>query len=392
MDKRVIGILVFVLMILPLFSGCLEEDTVSNEKPLIEILYPRREKVVSSLVMISGTASDPDGDDALVNVEVMIEDGEWVIADGTTKWSFDWSTYEIDDGLYHISVRAWDGIDYSEIEEISLKVDNPVTVESDAHKWAVFIAAANFPANNDSKLGNGGLYLAEEMAAFFIENYGYSTSNIIILFDDGWIRTDNGFGYRIETLQQRKHDYNVIYGGATRGNVEASMAHVITESNKYDDSEVFIWLFSHGCGDENNTLTGGKALESSKVFLWDDIITDKDLGILLSGLRSEKTCVIVDACFSGGFADKTIYDFPEFFLLQSKIPRSGRIVISGASKFRVGFANPKRGPLFSLIWFDGLSTGKADGFKPGIRNTGRLSEQFRKRPAEFYDREQGDEP
>ena len=371
MDKRVVAALLFISMILQFFSGCLEEDRVSNEVPLLEITYPRNGGTVSSIVMISGTASDPDGDDTLVNVEVMINDGEWNVADGTTKWSFDWRTYEIDDGLYHISVRAWDGTDYSEIEEISVRVDNPEIVESDTHKWAVFIASANFPPDNESKLGNGGLYLAEKMAAFFIENYGYSTSNIIILFDDGWIRSDNGYGYRIKTLQQRRHDYNVIYGGATRGNVEASIDYVTRESNKYDDSEVFIWMFSHGCGDENNSLTGGKILESSEIFLWDDTITDREFGAILSGLKSEKTCVIVDACFSGGFADKTIYDFSTLFLLKSEIPKSGRIVMSGASKFRKGWASPTHGPLFSSIWFDGLSTGKADGFKSGIRHSGR---------------------
>jgi len=57
--------------------------------------------------------------------------------------------------------------------------------------------------------------------------------------------------------------------------------------------------------------------------------------------------------------------------LRSNIPRSGRVVISGASKFRPGYASTDQGPLFSLLWFDGLKTGEADGFRPSIGRSGR---------------------
>jgi hypothetical protein len=145
----------------------------------------------------------------------------------------------------------------------------------------------------------------------------------------------------------------------------------VKESNKFIDSEVFIWIASHGCGDQSRKLFGGKILDRSAFFLWDDIIDDSELGDLLSSLRSDKTCVIVDACYSGGFADKTIFNVPEFFLLKSEISRSGRVVISGASKFRVGYASTTEGPLFSQIWFHGLTTDEADGFRPFILNIGR---------------------
>ena len=372
MDKRIIALILVISLAMPLFSGCLEEVN-SNEKPLVSIDYPLDGMTVSSLFMISGEASDPDGDDDLVYIEVKINDDEWDISDGTTKWSYDWRTYEIDDGLYDVYVRAWDGTDYSDIAEINVKVDNPETVESDAHRWAIFIGAANFPVDNESKLGNGGLNLAEDMAGYLIEECEYSTSNIIILFDDGWIREDNGYGDRIQTLQQRPHDYDVIYGGATKVNVMTAIEYVASESNKYDDSEVFVWLFSHGCGDSENELTGGKVMESSSVFLWDGTLDDQEFGEALSYLKSKETCVIVDACFSGGFADKTIYNLPEFFLLKSGIPKSGRVVMTGASKFRKGFASTTEGPLFSSLWFDGIKTGNADGFKPGILDRGRPS-------------------
>ena len=163
-------------------------------------------------------------------------------------------------GKYTISVRSYDGKDYSEIKSITLTVNNPTSIDSGSHKWAIFIAAANFPEDNDSKLGNGGLYLAEDMAAYLIEHYQYPTSNIMILFDDGWIRSENGYGTKQKTLQERSHDYDITYGSATKANVLTSLQYLITESNKYADSEVFLWIFSHGVGNQNQSLTGGKIL------------------------------------------------------------------------------------------------------------------------------------
>ncbi|UCH72223.1 MAG: caspase family protein [Thermoplasmatales archaeon] len=373
MDKRIIVLFLFISLTLPLFSGCIVEEKNVNEKPTVEITYPIDGATVSSLVTISGTASDLDGDHTIHQVEIMINDDEWNTAEGTTKWSYDWSIYDIDDGLYTIHVRSWDGIDHSELKEITVKVDNPEVVDSNSHKWALFVAAANFAEDNESKLGNGGLNLAEDIATYLIGECEYSTSNIIILFDDGWIRKDNGYGERIKTLQQRKHDYDITYGGATKQNVIAAINHIVSESNKYPDSEVFVWMFGHGCGDEENNLTGGKILENSEIFLWDSTITDNELGILLSDLKSEKkkTCIIIDACFSGGFADKTIYNFPTFFLLRSGLPKSGRIIITGSSKFRIGYASTIQGPLFSFLWFEGIRTGNADGFRSGILDMGR---------------------
>ena len=369
--KTIIAILLIIAIALPLVFIYSEEDKAEvNQKPIVEIIYPHEGSTVSKIIMISGIASDPDGDDNLLEVEIRIGNG-WSLADGNGKWSYEWRTYEVEDGYYTISVRSWDGIDYSEIEEIEVKVSNYDATKSDVHKWAVFIAAYNFPEDNESKLGNGALYLAEDMVSYFVEELDYSTYNMFILFDDGWIRSDNGYGKPIMTLQQREHEYDITYGGATKETVTSIMNYVVQESNKFDDSEVFIWIASHGCGDQSKKIFGGKVLERSAVFLWDDILDDKDLGNLLSSLRSDKVCIIIDACYSGGFADKTIFNLPEFFLLKSNIPQPGRVVMTGASKFRVGWSSPIAGPLFSQLWFDGLTTGEADGFRPSIADTGR---------------------
>ena len=116
MDKRLFALFIVVSLVVPLFSGCLEEDDSDlNERPVVEINYPRNNMLVSNLVMISGTASDPDGDEDLVSIEVKAKNGEWEIADGTTKWSYHLNAFDLEDGSYQISVRAWDGKEYSDV-------------------------------------------------------------------------------------------------------------------------------------------------------------------------------------------------------------------------------------------------------------------------------------
>lgn len=371
MKRQAVVVFLVILLVIPLFSGCIQDGTPKNHPPSVTILYPNDNDIVSSIVKITGKASDPDGKNTIEYVEIKINSSEWEQVEGTVQWSYDWVTYRSHEGSTLISVRAWDGAIYSNVTEVIVLVQNPEVTESDTHKWAVFVIAANFPAENETKLGNGGLYLAEEMATFFIETYEFPTNNIFILFDDGWIRADNGYGLPIETLQQRTHKYDIHYSGATEANVETVLYHVNSEANQYTDSTVFLWFAGHGWGDETNTRTGGKILERSAVFLWDDMLTDRELGDMLYSLRADKTCIIVDACFSGGFADRTILDFPTFFLIHSGIAGSGRVVISGASKFHVGYASTTQGPLFSLLWFQALQSNEADGYRPGFLSTGK---------------------
>ena len=369
------AVIVVVILLVGMYSGFFGQNItfrLSNGKPTVTIAYPSSQSTIARLVMISGTASDPDKEDNISSVEVKIGENDWAPATGTTLWSYEWATYTAQNGKYTISARSYDGEDYSEIKSIILTVDNPTSIGSGSHKWAVFIAAANFPTDNDTKLGNGGLYLAEDIAAYFIQHNQFPASNIIILFDDGWIRGENGYGTKQKTLQERPHEYDITYGSAIKANVLLSLQFLITESNKYNDSEVFLWIFSHGAGNQNQSFTGGKILQSSEIFLWDDTLTDKELGDILTPLESQKVTILVDACYAGGFADRTIFSFRTSLFYRSGIPQDGRIVISGTSKFRTGYASVTQGPVFSLLWFEGISEGLADGYKPGLFDRGVL--------------------
>jgi hypothetical protein len=366
-----ISILVVIALVFAMFSGYFQEEKTYNDKPSILIQYPNDGDTISKIVTISGIATDPNGNQTIKKVELNVNE-TWIEVEGTSQWSYIWNIFDLPDGYYTISARAWDGAVYSDLHEITVQIFNPEVVESDSHKWAVFVIASNFPEEDELKLGNGGLNIAEEMVDYFVNNFNYPTSNIFILFDDGWIRSEGGLGEKIQTLQQRYHKYNITYSAATKDVVLSTLNHVVNDANNFDDSEVFLWFSSHGCGDNDNPFTGGKLLERSAFFLWnEDIMTDKELGDILTTLKSNKVCVIVDACYSGGFADKTILSLPEFFAFKSGIAKPGRVVISSASKYRVGYASIEYGPLFTQLWFNGITKGEADGFRAGFRDKGR---------------------
>lgn len=380
--KKALSLLLSVSFLTLIFSGCIGENVVNgNSSPIVVLDYPLNQRSVLNIVTICGSAMDPDGNQTLSKVEVSIDDEPWIVASGTTLWSYSWNTFGLEDErMYNISVRAVDDNGkYSDEISVCVYLDNPDVVESGTSKFAVFVATGNFPENDEEKLGNGGLVLAERMAKYLIEDCGYPTSNIFILFDDGWLRADNGYGEPISTLQMRPHEYDVTYGAATAAMVDDVIDYVVDQSNMDPDSEVFLWMFNHGYGNLDDPMFGGKMLESSMLFLWDDLLSDEELGEKLSTLKSKKTTIIVDACFSGGFADKTIYGIPTSILMKSGVPRIGRVVMTGASKYRPGYASTTQGPLFSLLWFEGLTTGDADGFRPGLLNMGRQTISDRKK-------------
>ena len=287
-----LAIIIILILLVGTYTGFFGKNFnlgLTGGKPTVTITYPADGASVARLVMISGTARNPNPDANITSVEVKIGQNDWMTATGTDLWSFDWTTYSSPNGEYKISVRSSNGKDYSVVQSITVTVDNPTAIDSGSHKWALFIAAANFPESNETKLGNGGLYLAEDIAAYLIENNQYPTSNIMILFDDGWIRTENGYGVKDKTLQERPHEYDISYGSATKANVIASLKYLINESNEYEDSEVFLWIFNHGAGNLNKPITGGKILQSSEIFLWDDTMTDRALGDILATIGIQES-------------------------------------------------------------------------------------------------------
>jgi len=114
-------------------------EVFNNHPPSVSITSPEDGATVNGTVVINGTAIDEDGDEQALNdtfnnrVEVRIDDGNWMTAiedwmhvSNTTvmAWTYTWNTTEIEDGDYTVDVRAYDGIEHSDIESITVTVDN----------------------------------------------------------------------------------------------------------------------------------------------------------------------------------------------------------------------------------------------------------------------------
>jgi len=95
----------------------------TNAPPVVSISSPSDGATVSEVVRISGSASDPDGDETLHSVELSIN-GNFYTAVGKTSWYFDWNTEAGENGEYEITARAYDGEYFSALDSISVTVEN----------------------------------------------------------------------------------------------------------------------------------------------------------------------------------------------------------------------------------------------------------------------------
>ncbi len=96
--------------------------TEGNSKPIVTVTSPADEAKAIGTVTIYGTASDEDGDETLVSVEISIDNGAWETVNGIVTWTFDWNTTGLTEDRYTLTFRAYDGTDYSDIIEIELNV------------------------------------------------------------------------------------------------------------------------------------------------------------------------------------------------------------------------------------------------------------------------------
>jgi len=99
-----------------------KNTVVKNVKPTVTITSPIGGAGVSGEITIEGMAADTDG--TVQKVEIRIGDGSWETATGTFSWVYDWDTTGTDNGSVEITVRAYDGTDYSDDYQITLSVKN----------------------------------------------------------------------------------------------------------------------------------------------------------------------------------------------------------------------------------------------------------------------------
>ena len=95
----------------------------TNSPPSVQISSPSDGAIVSGDLRFEGSASDPDGDSTIRSVEVIIQ-GTYYSAVGKSSWYFEYDTTNLENGEYAISARAWDGEYYSDLDTISIVIEN----------------------------------------------------------------------------------------------------------------------------------------------------------------------------------------------------------------------------------------------------------------------------
>jgi hypothetical protein len=104
-----------------------DNAVILNQRPVLQITSPSTGIKISGSVNISGTASDMDG--LVLKVEIKIDNGNWILVEGTDSWNYILDTTELSNGMNTIYIRSYDGEDYSEETSLILEVDNPSKVK-----------------------------------------------------------------------------------------------------------------------------------------------------------------------------------------------------------------------------------------------------------------------
>lgn len=93
-----------------------------NILPIVTVNSSLDNAILNGTVNISGNALDADG--VVQKVEIKIDNRAWETVNGITIWNYLWDTAETGNGLHKISVRAWDGLNYSLTHPIDVYVEN----------------------------------------------------------------------------------------------------------------------------------------------------------------------------------------------------------------------------------------------------------------------------
>ena len=106
-------------------------ENAKDTPPTSLIVRPERWEIITSeSYLIEGSAFDVE---SLQEVQLKIDNGEWVTAYGTETWSYEWKTSP---GKHTIYTRSFDGTGYSTVSSVNVDV---VSKENEAGGYSLFI-------------------------------------------------------------------------------------------------------------------------------------------------------------------------------------------------------------------------------------------------------------
>lgn len=111
----------------------------ASDQPLVSISYPVEGQPVGERLYVIGTAAD---DDAVTRVEISVDDGAPITAQGGDYWSAFVSMNSLDDGPHTITATAFDeGGTAGEPVTVSVRLDTkPPQATSESHESGVLIS------------------------------------------------------------------------------------------------------------------------------------------------------------------------------------------------------------------------------------------------------------
>ncbi len=116
-----------------------DNPPVENTPPTVELVSPD-EGPVKGMVRLEGLAADADGD-TIERVELRFDSGLWQMTTGGNAWYYEWDTTKTPNGPVVVSVRAYDGQDYSDIQQYDFQVNNPDTEPAPGTSIFVWVMA-----------------------------------------------------------------------------------------------------------------------------------------------------------------------------------------------------------------------------------------------------------
>ncbi|XEO77682.1 hypothetical protein WKT22_02712 [Candidatus Lokiarchaeum ossiferum] len=237
------------------------------EKPTVSITSPSNGATVEGTISITASATDNVG---VVDVQCRVDSGSWT-SDASAPYSWSLDTTTLSEGSHTISVQAFDAAGNSQIDSISIIVDNEV---STGGKYALLCGVSDYKAISDLS------YCDEDVTDYF--NYlttvcGFEESNIIVLGDghpsnfpkyDG-LATEANTKYYLNWLAQQEGEIVYVTSGHGSGTGSGSS-----------------YICSWDCG-------SGESGEDGDFY-------DTELAAILDGAIADDIFVFIDHCYSGG--------------------------------------------------------------------------------------------
>ena len=179
--------------------------------PSVTITSPIGDSSVYGNVSIQGTAEDEDG--VVQKVEIKIDDGSWINANGKTNWNYDWDTNDVVNGYHVIYARSYDGESYSDEASVGVYVTNTelLIVDVDGGLYSKSIDIQNIgdiDANN--------VHISILIKGGFFNRINVEDSEIISVIESDSIYTFNineeifGFGKIVLTISVYANNANMV--------------------------------------------------------------------------------------------------------------------------------------------------------------------------------------